>query len=72
MESMLLEIAMVLGVGSGTAYRVFQLIMAGASTWAIISMVLAGGGLMAIGIAALRYAVKRWATKKLEDVAVAY
>lgn len=72
MEAMLLEIALVMGVGTGTAFRVYQLIMAGASTWALISMIIAGGGIIGIGIVALRYAVKKWATKKLEDVAVAY
>ncbi|MBD2867036.1 uberolysin/carnocyclin family circular bacteriocin [Paenibacillus arenilitoris] len=72
MEALLLEIALVMGVGTGTAFRVYQLIMAGASTWALISMIIAGGGFIGIGIVALRYAVKKWATKKLEDVAVAY
>jgi circularin A/uberolysin family circular bacteriocin len=69
---MLLEIANLLHISSHWASKVIDLVLAGASAWAIVSAIVAGGGIVAIGVVVLRQIV----LKKIKQVgyaaAVAY
>lgn len=61
---MLMEIAKLLHISWDWASKVVDLILAGASAWAIISVIVAGGGIVAIGIVVLRQIV----LKKIKQV----
>lgn len=56
---MIIEIAGLLNISNYWAGKIVDLIVAGASTYAIITAIACGGGMLAIGVAILRALVKR-------------
>lgn len=63
----MLEIANLLHISNYWAAEVIDLVLAGASAWAIVSAIVTGGGILAIGIVVLRKIV--W--KKIEQIGYA-
>jgi circularin A/uberolysin family circular bacteriocin len=63
MEQLVLDLVASLGIGVETAYAVIRLVMAGASVWSIVSLIIASGGIIGIGYATLMYIIK----KKLQE-----
>ncbi|KYD23971.1 hypothetical protein B4113_2859 [Geobacillus sp. B4113_201601] len=56
-----------MGISKDTAWKVVDLVNAGASIWTIVSVILAGGGIIAMGYAALVYLIK----KRIEEAGAA-
>ena len=67
MEQQVLELVASMGISKDTAWKVIDLVNAGASVWTIVSVILAGGGIIGIGYAALVYLIK----KRLKELGAA-
>ncbi|QYR23004.1 circular bacteriocin, circularin A/uberolysin family [Paenibacillus sp. sptzw28] len=67
-----LDLAVTIGLPALIARRVVNLVLAGASFWSIMSLIIAGGGIVGIGIASLIYLVKRKLKEWTADAVVAW
>jgi circularin A/uberolysin family circular bacteriocin len=67
-----MDLAVTIGIPFTVAKNVVNLVLAGASLWQIAAMIIAGGGITGIGIAALYYLIKRKLQQWTVDAVVAW
>ncbi|MCI0768194.1 circular bacteriocin, circularin A/uberolysin family [Bacillus sp. TL12] len=72
METLIMDLVSATGLSVGTCHKVWDMVNAGASIWAILGLIGSSGGILGLSGAALWYYLKKQARQKGEEMFIAW